>query len=72
MLNALDQPALLGFDAHGSEGRTERGHKDSPLIEELQLVLSHRIDGHVVLIYDARAFVGAGGYPTIAEIRRLS
>lgn len=71
VLDDLEVPALFWLDAHWSEGRTARGEEDSPVAHELRLVLGHAVEGHVVLVDDARAFVGSGGYPTIDEIRRL-
>jgi hypothetical protein len=69
VLSHLDTPALFWLDAHYSGGPTARGSEDSPIIHELELVLTHRIDGHGILIDDARCFIGRDGYPTLRELK---
>lgn len=69
VLAGLDVPALFWLDAHWSAGVTARGRLDTPISEELDAILEHAVDGHVVLIDDARDFVGANDYPTIEGLR---
>ena len=59
------------MDAHYSGGITAKGKLDTPILEELHQILNHHVAGHVILIDDARFFVGRGGYPTLEEIRDL-
>lgn len=66
----LKQPAIFWLDGHYSGGVTARGEKSTPIVKELQEILSstHR---HVVLIDDARLFNGTDDYPTVDEIRHM-
>jgi len=70
VLADLNGPALFWLDGHWSGGVTARGDVDSPVVAELEAVLSDRYQ-HVVLIDDARCFVGWDGYPTLTELRGL-
>jgi hypothetical protein len=67
LLDQLYEPALFWLDGHWSAGETARGSLDTPIRAELDAVLNHRVDSHVVLIDDAREF-GQGDYPSIAEL----
>jgi hypothetical protein len=71
VLHELQVPALFWLDAHWSGGVTGRGDTQTPLIEELQLVLAHPVDGHVVLVDDARLLGVDEDYPTLNEICAL-
>lgn len=64
----LNEPALFWLDAHYSGGITARGELDTPIIKELRAVLDSPLK-HIVLIDDAREFVGKGGYPTIKALQ---
>ncbi len=44
------------------------GVLDSPIIKELDTILDHEIQEHLILIDDAREFTGHGGYPTIDQL----
>ncbi|MGI9032838.1 MAG: hypothetical protein ACR2HY_03970 [Acidimicrobiales bacterium] len=67
----LDGPSLFWLDAHYSGGDTAKGPRETPIEEELELILDHHLDGHVILIDDARHFVGEHDYPTIEELEEL-
>lgn len=71
VLSRLDGPSLFWLDAHYSGGDTAKGLRDTPIEAELGLILGHHIDGHVILIDDARHFVGSNDYPTLDELRSL-
>jgi len=71
LLADLREPCLFWLDAHHSGMVTARGRLESPVMQELRAILDHPLEGHVVLIDDAQAFVGRGGYPTIAELRAV-
>jgi len=68
ILDSLKEPALFWLDGHYSGGITARGELDTPIIKELGLILNHHIKNHVILIDDARCFVGENDYPTIKEL----
>lgn len=71
ILTNIAQPCLFWLDGHYSEGVTAKGLLDTPIRQELQHILQHNIKGHVILIDDARCFVGQNDYPAIEELREL-
>lgn len=70
IVSELRGPALFWLDAHHSGGITAHGDQATPVLEELDHVLASGEPRHVVLIDDARDFNGAGGYPTVDDLRR--
>jgi hypothetical protein len=66
-----DQRTLFWLDAHWSGGSTARGDVDTPIVSELAEIFRGSLVDPVVLVDDARCFTGAGGYPTIEELRAL-
>ncbi len=68
-LTTIDGPCLFWLDGHYSGGITARGSLETPIMSELSHILSHPIDGHVILIDDARCFTGRNDYPTLAELQ---
>ncbi|MBN1679267.1 MAG: hypothetical protein JW966_03185 [Anaerolineae bacterium] len=71
VLAEISTPCLFWLDAHYSGGITVRGDKDTPIVEELRTILVHPVGDHVILIDDAREFVGKNDYPAIAELEAL-
>lgn len=71
LLPQIDEPAVFWLDGHYSEGFTAKGKLDTPVLAELELILAHVIDDHVILIDDARCFNGRGDYPSIEDLRNL-
>ena len=71
ILADIHTPCLFWLDAHHSGLLTARGRQDSPIMVELEAILSHPIADHVVLIDDAHEFVGQGGYPTLSEVEAM-
>lgn len=67
LIDGLYEPAMFWLDGHWSKGFTARGDVDTPITAELDAVLSHRVEDHIVLIDDAREF-GTGDYPTVDEV----
>jgi hypothetical protein len=65
----LDQPTLFWLDGHYSGGATAKGSVECPIYQELEAFFAGRPDRDVILIDDARDFVGARDYPTIGELR---
>jgi len=68
IIKKIDEPVIFWLDGHYSEGITARGDKDCPIYEELDAILSKNKTEHIILIDDARCFIGAGDYPTIDEL----
>ena len=73
VLTEINEPAVFWLDAHycGFNTAVGKGKRHSPILEELGSIFSHQITNHLVLIDDARCFVGIGGYPTIRRLARF-
>jgi hypothetical protein len=69
VMQEVSQPVLFWLDAHYSGGITARGELDSPIFVELDAILTHPIQNHVILSDDAHDFTGKGGYPTVPQLR---
>jgi hypothetical protein len=69
ILSQMEAPCLFWLDSHYSGGITARGKRETPIRGELGCILDHSVSGHVILIDDARLFVGKNDYPTIEELR---
>lgn len=65
---ALKQSALFWLDGHYSGGITAKGEKICPIYAELDAILGSDLP-HLVLIDDARLFVGEDDYPTKEELK---
>lgn len=72
ILTQIQEPCLFWLDAHYSGGITARGEHETPIVEELRCILSHPLAiNHVILIDDARNFVGANDYPTLKGLNEM-
>jgi len=71
ILQTIDGRCLFWLDAHYSGGDTARGQKDTPIEEELKLILSSPLTDQVILIDDARDFNGTNDYPTVGQVADL-
>ena len=67
LVEQLNEPVLFWLDGHYSGGLTALGSKECPVLEELTAVLKSPYL-HVIVIDDARLFVGANDYPTLDEL----
>ena len=70
IVNKLNQPALFWLDGHYSGGNTALGKKQCPVFEELESIFTSTLT-HVIIIDDARCFVGENDYPTIPELNNF-
>lgn len=69
VLAELDQPALFWLDGHYSGDITAKGELVTPIQKELEQIFRHPLAAqHVILIDDARLFVGKDDYPTLETI----
>jgi len=66
----IGEPCLFWLDAHYSGGITAQGVVDTPIMEELSAILARRYKD-VILIDDARCFIGADQYPTVEAVQNL-
>jgi FkbM family methyltransferase len=71
ILSELKEPAIFYLDGHFSGGLTVKTDVNTPIWEELSAILEHPIKDHIILIDDARLFVGEKGYPTVKELLDL-
>ncbi|CAM3762160.1 hypothetical protein [Cytobacillus oceanisediminis] len=75
ILKFIHVPCIFWLDGHYVPDSldTARGESDTPIMEELNQILSHHVRDHVILIDDARCFIGPNpvlnDYPTIQELR---
>ena len=71
IINKIDGPCLFWLDAHYSGDITARGSRDTPIIQELEIIFHRNNAEDVILIDDARCFDGTNDYPTLAELQHL-
>jgi len=64
-------PCLFWLDAHYSGGVTGKSNVETPIVQELNMLLNNSASNHVILIDDAREFTGDNNYPTLNEVRKL-
>jgi len=60
--------SLIWLDGHYSGRLTARGDTESPVFKELDAIFKNNGLLHVILIDDARLFIGKRDYPTIDEL----
>ena len=70
LCGSLDQPVLFWLDGHYSGGLTARSEQDTPVAREISNILANIKQRFVILIDDARLFVGTNGYPTLEELEK--
>lgn len=71
IIKELDEPAIFWLDGHYSSGETAKGDKECPIFEELNSIFEGKELSHVLLIDDARMFIGKNDYPTIDELEKF-
>lgn len=77
VLEPISEACLFWLDGHYNpyDPSTARGDHDTPIIGELNHILNHRVSDHVILIDDARCFIGPNpilrDYPTIQDLANL-
>lgn len=71
LLEKISKPCLFWLDAHYSKGITAKGAKNTPVKEELTIILNHKIKNHVILIDDAESFSGENDdYPSVILLKK--
>jgi hypothetical protein len=68
LLKSISEPALFWLDA-GYWGWANLARDPQRLSAEVEAALAHPVNGHVVLMDDARMLDGQNGAPTFAELR---
>jgi len=68
LVDKISDPAIFWLDGHYSGFETAKGDLETPIKYELDTILSSRLN-HIILIDDARLFIGKNDYPTIEELK---
>ena len=68
VLTDIEETCLFWLDGHYSEGITAKGELNTPIISELNHIFNHPVSNHIILIDDARLFVGRNDYPTLDHL----
>lgn len=72
LLKNIMQPCLFWLDAHWSGGSTAKGELETPIMQELQCILNHTsAEDHIILIDDARCFIGENDYPALQTLEHF-
>ena len=56
LLPEIDHQCCFWLDAHAGAARYARGNVDVPLLQELDVIKSHKIKNHIIAIDDAHLF----------------
>lgn len=68
ILETIDKSAVFWLDGHYSSGVTAQGDLNCPIFAEIEAIFKAKKLPHVILIDDARLFVGADDYPTKEDL----
>jgi len=71
ILSDIEVRATFWLDAHYCGSGTAKGRHNTPILDELKVIFEHQVKDHLILLDDARAFIGIGGYPTIRRLARF-
>jgi hypothetical protein len=69
ILKDLSEPVIFWLDGHYSGEKTAKGTTNCPIWAEIEHIVNHHFP-HIILIDDARCFIGENDYPTIEELRQ--
>ena len=71
LLPDIKSSCLFWLDAHYSGGQTAKADSETPIMHELECILTHFLaDQHILLIDDARCFNGTNDYPHIIALKK--
>jgi hypothetical protein len=68
ILEKIEGPALFWLDGHFSGGITAQGPLDYPILKELEHIRQHAVKDHVILVDDARLFLGTPNAPAKEQV----
>lgn len=68
LITRITDPAIFWLDGHYSGFETAKGDLETPIKQELNIILKSKLN-HIILIDDARLFIGKNDYPTIEELK---
>jgi hypothetical protein len=66
----ITAPALFWLDGHYCGGMTARGDCETPVLAELEQVMTAWDLGHLIIIDDARDFGRNPDYPSLEEVQQ--
>jgi hypothetical protein len=66
-----DEVCLFWLDGHYSGSITGKGDSNTPILKEIESVYNHNIN-HIILVDDARLFVGKDDYPTLEYLKSFA
>jgi hypothetical protein len=70
LMRSIHEGAIFWLDGHYSGGITALGDDICPIFKELDAIINNDQYQHLILIDDARLFIGGEqGYPSVAELR---
>lgn len=69
ILKKIENPVLFWLDAHYSGGITTKGNLITPITEEVNSILRHKVKNHIILIDDASLFIGKNNYPIVKKLK---
>ena len=70
LMKQINEPCVFWLDGHYSYGNTAKAKKETPILEELRPILKMEQD-HIILIDDARLFIGTHNYPWLLNLARF-
>ncbi|CAN5172937.1 hypothetical protein BH09BAC5_BH09BAC5_27880 [soil metagenome] len=68
IMKDIDSPVVFWLDAHYNSRSSAKLDKECPIFEEMDAIFGSKKLDHIILIDDARLFVGKKDYPTIPEL----
>jgi hypothetical protein len=69
LVRQLERPAIFWLDAHYSGGVTASRGDEGPILGEIEAIANSAIAArHIILVDDARLFVGSNAYPTMERM----
>jgi len=71
IMNDIKEPVIFWLDGHFSGKGTGKGSTSTPIMKELWCIFNHEIKNHVILIDDARFFIGKDNYPTLQWLKEF-
>lgn len=70
LVDKMSEKAIFFLDGHYSGGITAKGDKECPIYEELSAIFQSGQE-HILLIDDARCFIGKEDYPTMESLSKF-
>jgi hypothetical protein len=67
VLRKINESAIFWLDGHYSGGDTAKGELECPIYKELEAIFQTK-HNHLLIIDDARCFIGTNSYPSVKEL----